>query len=142
MKTILAIAISLFLAAPTTWASDNVFANGKEIGAKSASGKSITAFPDVMVTPPRRPVTRPGVPIPYPNGGKASDTAKGTKKVTVQGHEVSLELQQYFRQQAPQGATAEPKQLYQGKAYLTPHTLDVKVAGQDHFDPGPYCYHR
>ncbi len=37
-------------------------------------GQSICAFPDVCFTPPKTPATPPGVPIPYPNTGMASDS--------------------------------------------------------------------
>ena len=64
--------------------ANNVFANGREISCKAASGKSIAAFPDVCFTPPDKvPPTPPGVPIPYPNTAFSSDTTKGSKKVKV-----------------------------------------------------------
>ena len=57
--------------------SNDVFANGMEISCKAADGKSICAFPDVCMTPPENPATPPGVPVPYPNTGMASDTTSG-----------------------------------------------------------------
>ena len=44
---------------------NNVFANGREISCKAASGKSICCFPDVCFTPPRTPAMPTGIPIPY-----------------------------------------------------------------------------
>ncbi len=40
---------------------------------------AICAFPDVCFTPPQTPATPPGVPIPYPNTGMASDTTEVVK---------------------------------------------------------------
>ena len=54
--------------------SNDVFANGRELACKAGSGKSICVFPDVCMTPPVNPATPPGVPVPYPNTGMASDT--------------------------------------------------------------------
>lgn len=142
MKTILAIAISLSLAAPITWASNNVFANGKEISAKRGAGKSIAAFPDVLVSPPQLPATPPGVPIPYPNIGKASDMSKGAKKVKESGKEASPKKPHQFQRQAPRGVPVDPKRLNQGKTYFTPYSFDVKFEDKEHFDPGPFCHHR
>lgn len=64
--------------------ANEVFANGREIACKAASGKTICAFPDVCFTPPENPATPPGIPVPYPNTGSASDTAKGSKKLKFQ----------------------------------------------------------
>ncbi len=56
------------------------FANTRGIAHKGSGGLS-TVFPDVCKTP------TPGgpVPIPYPNIGKSSDTAKGPKTVFTDG---------------------------------------------------------
>ncbi|MHA2315727.1 MAG: DUF4150 domain-containing protein, partial [Candidatus Hermodarchaeia archaeon] len=60
-----------------------VAANIKEITHKSPQG--VTApVPDVCKTPsPAGPI-----PIPYPNIAKSSDTAKGSKKVKMDGNPV------------------------------------------------------
>lgn len=142
MKTILAIAVSLSLAAPMTWAGNNVFANGQELSAKRAAGKSITAFPDVLVTPPKLPATPPGVPIPYPNIGKASDTSKGANKVKAPGKEASPKQPQHIQRLTSQGVPVAPKQLDQGKTHFMRYSFDVKFEGKKHFDPGPFCHHR
>ncbi|MBM9960958.1 DUF4150 domain-containing protein, partial [Pseudomonas aeruginosa] len=49
--------------------ANEVYANGRELSCKSASGKSIASFPDVCFTPPQAPPTPLGVPVPYPNTG-------------------------------------------------------------------------
>ena len=63
--------------------ANNVYANGREIACKASSGKTIAAFPDVCFTPRQTPATPPGVSIPYPNTGMASDTTNGSKKVNI-----------------------------------------------------------
>jgi len=63
--------------------SANVFANGMEVSGKASDNKSIAAMPDVCMSPPPPPAGP--VPIPYPNTAMASDTADGTKTVTVPG---------------------------------------------------------
>jgi hypothetical protein len=57
-----------------------VFANGRGVVHEKSGGVS-AVFPDVCKTP------TPGgpVPVPYPNVGKAADTAKGPKDVVVDG---------------------------------------------------------
>ncbi|RUZ71869.1 DUF4150 domain-containing protein, partial [Mesorhizobium sp. M7A.F.Ca.US.003.02.2.1] len=68
----------------------DVFANGLEISGKSVDAKTIAAFPDVCFTPPENPATPPGVPIPYPSFGMASDTEDGTGTVKIGGKTVNI----------------------------------------------------
>ena len=80
---------------------NDVFANGRELSCKAGSGKSICAFPDVCFTPPQTPATPPGVPIPYPNTGMASDTSKGSRDVKITKKEpflIGLNLPAKIRQ--------------------------------------------
>jgi len=58
--------------------SQSTFANSRGIVHKGSGGGNIV-FPDVCKTPVGPAI----VPIPYPNMGKASDTSKGAKSVTV-----------------------------------------------------------
>lgn len=67
-----------------------VFANGLEISGKAVQAQTIAAFPDVCMTPPENPATPPGVPVPYPSFGMASDTEKGTGKVFIKGKTVNI----------------------------------------------------
>ncbi len=59
--------------------------NERTVVHKKSNGVA-TAFPDVCKTP------SPGgpVPIPYPNIAMSTDTAKGSKKVTVDGEPIML----------------------------------------------------
>ena len=77
--------------------ANDVFANMMEISCKAAAGKAICAFPDVCFTPPTAPPTPPGVPIPYPNTGMASDTTSGSRTVKITGKEVMLKNKSYFK---------------------------------------------
>lgn len=68
----------------------NVFANGLEISGKAVGAKTIAVFPDVCFTPPENPATPPGVPVPYPSFGFASDTEQGTSTVKIGGQTVNI----------------------------------------------------
>jgi len=56
------------------------FANTRGIVHKGSGGKSLV-FPDICKTQCGPPV----IPIPYPNLGQSSDTAKGPKSVKTDG---------------------------------------------------------
>jgi hypothetical protein len=58
---------------------DRSAANLKTV-VKLVQGAYATAFPG---DPCRAPSAPPGVPIPYPNIGRSSDTSKGSKKVKI-----------------------------------------------------------
>jgi len=115
---------------------NEVYANGREISSKSCDGKSIAAFPDVCFTPPQTPATPPGVPIPYPNTGMASDTSEGSKTVQVGGQEVMLKNKSYFKKSSGDEAGSAPKKglvtsKIQGKIYFTTWSMDVKFEGEN-----------
>src|SRR5215510_5953635 len=89
--------------------ADDVLANGREISCQAASSKSIAAFPDVCMTPPENPATPPGVPVPYPNFGMASDTTNGSKTVKINGKPVMLKNESYFKKSSGDEAGAAAK---------------------------------
>src|SRR3954465_301455 len=102
---------------------NEVYANGMEVSCKAGDGKSICAFPDVCFTPPQTPATPPGVPIPYPNTGMASDTSDGSKTVQISGQEVMLKDKSYFKKSTGDEAGSAPKKSVitskiQGKVYF------------------------
>jgi hypothetical protein len=121
---------------------NQVYANGMEIACKAASGKSICAFPDVCFTPPQTPATPPGVPIPYPNTGMASDTSDGSKTVQISGQEVMLKDKSYFKKSTGDEAGSAPKKSVitskiQGKVYFNAWSMNVRIEGENvvrHFD--------
>ena len=116
--------------------ANNVFANGREISCKSASGKAICAFPDVCMTPPENPTTPPGVPIPYPNTGMSSDCTSGSRNVKISNKEVMLKNKSYFKKSMGDEPGSAAKKgvvtsVNRGKVYFTSWSMDVKVEGQN-----------
>lgn len=116
--------------------SNQVYANNMEVSCKAAAGKSICAFPDVCFTPPTTPATPPGVPIPYPNTGMASDTTSGSTSVKISGNEVMLKNKSYFKKSMGDEAGCAPKKgvitsKNMGKVYFTKWSMDVKVEGEN-----------
>lgn len=116
--------------------SNQVFANMMEVSCKAAAGKAICAFPDVCFTPPQTPATPPGVPIPYPNTGMASDTTDGSTTVKVSGKEVMLKNKSYFKKSSGDEAGSAPKKgvvtsKNTGKVYFNAWSMDVKIEGEN-----------
>ena len=107
-----------------------------EVSCKQAAGKSIACFPDVCFTPPQTPATPPGVPIPYPNTGMASDTSAGSTSVKISGQEVMLKNKSYFKRSVGDEAGCAPKKgvitsKNMGKVYFTMWSMDVKIEGEN-----------
>lgn len=116
--------------------SNQVYANGMEVSCKAAAGKSVCAFPDVCFTPPQTPATPPGVPVPYPNTGMASDTTDGSTTVQVSGKEVMLKNKSYFKRSMGDEAGCAPKKgvvtsKNMGKVYFNAWSMDVKIEGEN-----------
>ena len=116
--------------------SNQVYANNMEVSCKQAAGKSICAFPDVCMTPPQTPATPPGVPIPYPNTGTASDTSDGSTTVKISDQEVMLKNKSCFKKSMGDEAGAAPMKglithKNTGKVYFTAWSMDVKVEGEN-----------
>lgn len=113
-----------------------IFANGREIACKAAAGKTICAMPDVCFTPPENPATPPGIPIPYPNTGMASDTTDGSKKVKISKKEVGLKNKSSFKKSMGDEAGAAAKKgvitsKNTGKVFFESWSMDVKIEGQN-----------
>lgn len=116
--------------------ANQVYANNMEIACKAANGKAICAFPDVCFTPPQTPATPPGVPIPYPNTGMASDTTDGSKSVRVSDKEVMLKNKSYFKQSTGDEAGCAAKKgvvtsTNRGKVYFNAWSMNVKIEGEN-----------
>jgi hypothetical protein len=116
--------------------ANQVYANNMEISCKAADAKSICAFPDVCFTPPQTPATPPGVPVPYPNTGMASDTTDGSRTVKISGKEVMLKNKSYFKRSTGDEVGCAPKKgvvtsKNMGKVYFTMWSMDVKVEGEN-----------
>lgn len=116
--------------------SNEVYANNMEVSCKAAAGKSICCFPDVCFTPPLTPATPPGVPIPYPNTGMASDCTDGSSTVRISGEEVMLKNKSYFKKSTGDEAGCAPKKgiinsKIMGKVYFNAWSMDVNVEGEN-----------
>jgi hypothetical protein len=115
--------------------SNEVYANGREIACKAASGKTVAAFPDVCLSPPSPPAGP--LPVPYPNTSSASDTTNGSSTVMISGEEVMLKDSSAFKTST--GDEAATKSLgmgvithtIQGEASFISWSMDVKIEGQN-----------
>jgi hypothetical protein len=115
---------------------NNVFSNTRELACKAGSGKSIACFPDVCMTPPENPTTPPGVPVPYPNTGMATDTSKGSKKVKISKKEIMLKNKSHFKKSTGDEAGSAAKKgvvtsTNRGKVYFNAWSMDVKFEGKN-----------
>ncbi len=116
--------------------ANKIFANNREVSCKAANGKSVAAFPDVCFTPPQTPGTPPGIPIPYPNTGLATDTTSGSRSVRISGKEVMLKNKSYFKTSYGDEAGCAPKKgvmtsVNRGKVYFQSWSMDVKIEGEN-----------
>lgn len=94
----------------------------------SSSGIA-TAFPDVCKTP------SPGgpIPIPYPNIAKSSDTAQGSKKVTMDGNPIMIQGANFATSTGDEAGSAGGgvvSNTIKGKAEFILYSFDVKVEGK------------
>jgi hypothetical protein len=109
--------------------SVNVGVNKMSVVTKDSDGIT-TAFPDVCKTPsPAGPV-----PIPYPNISKSSDTAKGTKKVSVQGNPACVKDSNFSTSTGDEAGTAGggvASNKTKGKAEFVNYSFDVKFEGKN-----------
>jgi Toxin PAAR-like domain len=115
---------------------NTVYANMMEVCCKASMGSSICAFPDVCFTPPLTPATPPGVPIPYPNTGMASDCTGGSRTVKVSGQEAMLKNASYFKRSMGDEAGCAPKKNVvtsqnMGKVYFNMWSMDVQIEGEN-----------
>jgi len=107
----------------------NVGVNKMSVVTKDSGGVTV-AFPDVCKTP------SPGgpIPIPYPNVAKASDTAKGTKKVSVQGNPACVKDSNFSTSTGDEAGTAGggvASNKTKGKAEFVNFSFDVKFEGKN-----------
>lgn len=113
----------------------NVFANGLEVSGKAVDAKTIGAMPDVCFTPPENPATPPGVPIPYPSFGMASDTESGTATVLISGKTVNIKNKSdESKTSGTEAGCAAKKGVITskntGKKYFNSWSTDVKFEGE------------
>src|SRR2546430_7040008 len=114
----------------------DVYANGDEIACKAGSGKVIAGFPDVCLTPPPPPAGP--IPVPYPNTAFSRDMQHGSKTVMIEGQEVMLKDQSFYKT-SPLGDEAATNgqgagvitHVITGKTYFIAWSMDVKFEGQN-----------
>jgi hypothetical protein len=123
----------------------NVFANGMEISGKASDNKSVAAMPDVCMSPPSPPAGP--VPIPYPNTAMASDTADGTKTVTIGGKEAGMKNSStYSKSTGDEPATQSfganvGSHKIQGAMKFSAWSSDVKLEGANAIRMGDLTTH-
>ena len=102
--------------------------NMRTVVHKSSSGMAM-AFPDVCKTP------SPGgpIPIPYPNIAQSSDTAKGSKKVKMDGNPIMLKDSNFRMSSGDEAGSAGGvvSGKIKGKAEFAMYSFDVKVEGKN-----------
>jgi hypothetical protein len=114
--------------------SNQVYANGNAIACKSGDGMVIAAMPDVCLSPPSPPAGP--VPIPYPNTSFSKDMQEGSKTVMIDGKEVMLKDQSYYKT-SPLGDEAATNSfggsvvthVITGKTYFNAWSMDVEFEG-------------
>lgn len=118
--------------------AQSTFANGRGIAHKGSGGMS-TVFPDVCKTPVGSAI----VPIPYPNIGRASDTAKGPKSVKVDGEMPMVKGAVYSKSSGDEAGVK--KGLISGKQkdeceYMM-YSFDIKMEGKNVCRMGDPMFH-
>lgn len=108
--------------------STSVGVNKLSVVNQDTNGTTI-AFPDVCKTP------SPGgpIPIPYPNIARSSDTAKGTKKVKVNGKPVCIADSNFSTSTGDEAGTAGggvASNKTKGKAEFVNYSFDVSFEGK------------
>ena len=118
--------------------AQTTFANCRGIVNKGSNGISIV-FPDVCKTP------TPGgpVPIPYPNIGKSSDTAKGPKSVKTDGQMPMVKGAQYTRSMGDEPGTLKGvvSSDQMGVCEFMMYSPDVKFEGKNVCRMGDPLFH-
>ncbi|WP_412068651.1 DUF4150 domain-containing protein [Rubrivirga sp. IMCC43871] len=97
---------------------------------KSSNGTTI-AFPDVCKTPAP---PAPFVPIPYPNIAMSTDTAKGSKKVKMDGNPICTKDSNFKMSTGDEAGSAGGgivSAKIKGKAEFVMFSFDVKVEGKN-----------
>ncbi|RKH10871.1 DUF4150 domain-containing protein [Corallococcus sp. CA053C] len=109
--------------------ANTVGVNKLSVVTRDSNGVTV-AFPDVCKTPgPAGPL-----PIPYPNIAKSSDTAKGTRKVLVEGNPVCVKDSNFSTSTGDEAGTAGggvASGKTKGKAEFVNYSFDVQFEGKN-----------
>lgn len=119
--------------------AQTTFANSRGIAHKGSGGMS-PVFPDVCKTP------TPGgpVPIPYPNIGKSSDTAKGPKSVKTDKKMPMVKGAVYSTSTGDEAGTAGGGVIsgkIKGECEYMMYSFDVKFEGKNVCRMGDPLFH-
>jgi hypothetical protein len=108
--------------------AQTTFANTRGIVHKGSGGQSIV-FPDVCLTKVGKPI----VPIPYPNIGKAADTAKGPKSVKTDGQMPMVKGAVYTKSTGDEAGSKKgvASGKIQGECEFMMYSFDVKFEGKN-----------
>lgn len=118
--------------------AQTTFSNSRGIAHKGSGGMS-TVFPDVCKTQCGPPI----VPIPYPNKGKAADTSKGPKSVTVDGKMPMVKGAQYSTSTGDEPGTHKGiiSSTTKGVCEFMMYSFDVKFEGKNVCRLGDPLFH-
>jgi hypothetical protein len=115
--------------------SQTTFANCRGISHKGSGGMS-TVFPDVCKLPN-------GVPVPFPNIGKASDTSKGPKTVKTDGQMPMVKGAKYSKSTGdePGKGGGVISQVNTSECEFMMYSFDVKFEGKNVCRLGDPLFH-
>ena len=115
--------------------SQTTFANTRGISHKGSGGMS-TVFPDVCKLPN-------GVPVPFPNIGRASDTSKGPKTVKTDGQMPMVKGAEYSKSggDEPGKGGGVVSQVNRDVCEYVTYSFDVKFEGKNVCRLGDTLFH-
>lgn len=118
--------------------AQTTFVNSRGVAHKGSGGTSVV-FPDVCLTQVGKPV----VPIPYPNVGKSSDTAKGPKSVTLDGQMPMVKGAIYTTSTGDEAGTKKGvvSGKIKGECEFMMYSFDVKLEGRNACRLGDPLFH-
>lgn len=118
--------------------AQTTFVNSRGVAHKGSGGTSVV-FPDVCLTQVGKPV----VPIPYPNVGKSSDTAKGPKSVTLDGQMPMVKGAIYTTSTGDEAGTKKGvvSGKIKGECEFMMYSFDVKFEGRNACRLGDPLFH-
>jgi hypothetical protein len=116
--------------------SQKTFANTRGIAHKGSGGTS-TVFPDVCKTPGS------GVPIPYPNTGRSSDTSQGPRTVFTDGEMPMVKQAQYSVSSGDEAGSMKGvlSSDCKGVCEFMMYSFDVKMEGRNVCRLGDPLFH-
>lgn len=118
--------------------AQTTFVNTRGVAHKGSGGMSVV-FPDVCKTP----VGPSMVPIPYPNIGMASDTAKGPKSVTTDGEMPMVKGAVYSKSSGDEAGVGKgvASGTIQDECEFMMYSFDVKFEGRNVCRLGDPLFH-